>query len=259
MRKLSSISKRAQGPLGLLLAICIISVWLILHIWAVFFMEIVSSWMALAVIALTWLSVGLFIVAHDAMHRSLYPANRKVGDMLGSIALMLYANFSFNKLLPKHHAHHQHSGSTLDPDFSSTTPRFALAWYTQFMKTYFGGRELLMMMLRVGGYLLLGAQAQNILLFFALPGLLSSFQLFYFGTFLPHRHAHLPFMDHHNARSNQFGYLTSLLTCFHFGYHHEHHLHPATPWWRLPALRRTLTKDEAPAAAVNLLKKRSFE
>ncbi|MFA9473554.1 MAG: fatty acid desaturase [Filomicrobium sp.] len=26
----------------------------------------------------------------------------------------------------------------------------------------------------------------------------------------------------------------SLLTCFHFGYHHEHHLQPDVPWWRLP-------------------------
>jgi beta-carotene ketolase (CrtW type) len=30
----------------------------------------------------------------------------------------------------------------------------------------------------------------------------------------------------------------SLLTCFHFGYHHEHHDTPWVPWWKLPAQRR---------------------
>ncbi|HYD98464.1 MAG TPA: fatty acid desaturase, partial [Alphaproteobacteria bacterium] len=31
--------------------------------------------------------------------------------------------------------------------------------------------------------------------------------------------------------------LVSLLTCYHFGHHHEHHLRPDVPWWRLPSLR----------------------
>ncbi|MFG6592769.1 fatty acid desaturase [Sulfitobacter sp. 1A12157] len=32
--------------------------------------------------------------------------------------------------------------------------------------------------------------------------------------------------------------LILLLTCFHFGgFHHEHHLHPAVPWWALPKTR----------------------
>ena len=33
--------------------------------------------------------------------------------------------------------------------------------------------------------------------------------------------------------------LGSLVTCYHFGYHHEHHLYPAVPSWRLPAARRS--------------------
>ena len=73
------------------------------------------------------------------------------------------------------------------------------------------------------------------LVFWALPALLSSVQLFYFGTFRPHRHDDSPFADDHNARSNGFGWLASLLSCFHFGYHHEHHLAPQVPWWRLPS------------------------
>jgi len=195
----------------------------------------------LLVMALTWLSVGMYIVAHDAMHGSLCPARRAAGNAMGALAVWLYAGFSFRRLVTKHHAHHRHPGSADDPDFSTTSPDRARNWYGQFMKAYFGPREMLVMVLRVGAYLLLGARLENILLFFAVPGLLSSFQLFYFGTFLPHRH--LPaggaaFADRHRTRSNDYGTLMSLLTCFHFGYHHEHHLHPAVPWWRLPAVRK---------------------
>ena len=75
------------------------------------------------------------------------------------------------------------------------------------------------------------------MLFWALPSLLASLQLFYFGTYLPHRRDETPFLDPHQARSNGYSYLASLATCFHFGYHHEHHADPSVPWWRLPAFR----------------------
>ena len=75
------------------------------------------------------------------------------------------------------------------------------------------------------------------MLFWALPAILSAFQLFYFGTYLPHRAEDEAFGDAHRARSNDFSWTMSLLTCFHFGYHHEHHDNPAVPWWRLPATR----------------------
>ena len=79
----------------------------------------------------------------------------------------------------------------------------------------------------------------NALVFWGLPALLSAAQLFYFGTYLPHRQEALPFRDAHNARSSGYSWPVSLLTCYHFGYHHEHHLHPGVPWWRLPATVRT--------------------
>lgn len=225
------------------LALAIIAAWLALHVFGIFFLDLARPVPALLLlVALTWLSVGIYIVAHDAMHGSLCPANRAAGNLIGAVAVWLYAGFTFRRLVPKHHAHHRSPGSADDPDFSMTRPDHALRWYGQFMKAYFGPREMIVMMLRVGLYMLLGARLENILLFFAVPGLVSSFQLFYFGTFLPHRH--LPangsamFVDRHRTRSNRYGTLMSLLTCFHFGYHHEHHLHPGEPWWRLPALRR---------------------
>jgi beta-carotene ketolase (CrtW type) len=236
------MSASRQSWIGMALALVIIAAWLALHVYGVFFMDLARPLPALLLlVALTWLSVGIYIVAHDAMHGSLCPANRAAGNRVGALAVWLYAGFSFGSLVPKHHAHHRHPGSAEDPDFSMTSPERARNWYGQFMKAYFGPREMLVMVLRVGVYMLLGARLENILLFFAVPGLVSSFQLFYFGTFLPHRHqaaGGAGFADDHRARSNEYGYLMSLLTCFHFGYHHEHHLHPAVPWWRLPAMRK---------------------
>lgn len=227
------------------LAALIIAGWTILHVQAVFFMDATEFFpSALLAAALTWLSVGLFIVAHDAMHGSLCPASQRAGDLAGTLALLLYAGFYLPALRPKHHLHHRHPGSADDPDFAPATPSHALAWYGRFMKTYFGWREMLVMTVRTGIYMLLGAPVENILLFFAVPGILSSLQLFYFGTFLPHRHAiggngRHDFADAHHARSNEVGYFASLISCFHFGYHHEHHLHPSAPWWRLPGLRKS--------------------
>lgn len=233
-----------QSWVGMLLAGAILLTWSALHIHAVFFADLGQLLpTALLVITLTWLSVGLFIVAHDAMHGSLCPANLRVGNFTGTLALLLYAGFFMPTLRPKHHLHHRYPGSAEDPDFAPNTPSHALAWYGRFMKTYFGPQEMLIMAARTGVYMLLGAKVENILLFFAVPGILSSLQLFYFGTFLPHRHivggqGCGDFADAHHARSNEVGYLTSLFSCFHFGYHHEHHLHPSAPWWRLPGLRQ---------------------
>ncbi|HEV2612916.1 MAG TPA: fatty acid desaturase [Noviherbaspirillum sp.] len=237
------MSSARQTWIGLFLTALIMGAWLVLHVYGVFFADLSRPLLSLGLILLlTWLSVGMYIVAHDAMHGSLWPANRAAGDRIGALAVGLYAGFSFRQLCPKHHAHHRNPGSVDDPDFAPDTPGQAIAWYGRFLKTYFRQRELLIMAIRVGVYLLLGARVENILLFFAVPGILSSFQLFYFGTYLPHRHTHAQskplFPDHHNSRSNQFGYLSSLLTCFHFGYHHEHHLQPGVPWWRLPSIRK---------------------
>ncbi len=228
----------------MLLAGLIIAAWSCLHVYAIFFVDAAGLPLsALLVTVLTWLSVGLFIIAHDAMHGSLCPASQRAGDITGWLALLLYAGFCFSTLRPKHHLHHRYPGSADDPDFAALSPTRALAWYGRFMTTYFKSREMFFMVARTGFYALAGAKVENILLFFAVPGILSSLQLFYFGTFLPHRHieggeGRDDFADAHHARSNEVGYLASLLSCFHFGYHHEHHLHPSAPWWYLPRLRQ---------------------
>lgn len=232
-----------QAATSLSYAGLILGAWLGLHVFAVFGLTLTgASWLfALPLVAaLTWLNVGLFIVAHDCMHGSFAPGRPKLNLWTGRVALFVYAGFIYDRLLPKHHDHHRHAGTKHDPDFAASHPRHFWPWYLQFFRTYFGWSQIAILAAWFWGYtLLLGAPVANTLLFWAVPSILSSFQLFTFGTYLPHRHEEEDFRDHHRARSNDYPGWLSLLTCFHFGYHHEHHAKPGTPWWRLPSIRGT--------------------
>lgn len=226
-----------QTLIGLSLALMIMTAWLAVHIYGVYWHRW-TAWSLLiapVLIALqTWLSVGLFIVAHDAMHGSLAPGSPRLNAATGTLALALYAGFRFGRLNIAHHAHHAAPGTERDPDFHAAAPRRFLPWFHGFFRTYFGWREMAVLTsLVVIALFGLGADVRNLLAFWAAPALLSALQLFTFGTWLPHRQTDDPFADHHNARSSSFGPLLSLLTCFHFGRHHEHHLTPWKPWWRL--------------------------
>jgi beta-carotene ketolase (CrtW type) len=244
------VSARRQTLIGLGLAAAIAFAWAALHVYAVFFVPLSGTgllWAPLIVLALCWLDVGLFIVAHDCMHGSLAPGRPALNRWVGRIALALYAGFSFDRLRPKHFEHHRRPGTAEDPDFSVPHGRSFWGWYGAFFRQYFGLRELAVMTLLVAVYLLvLRAPYPNLLLFWAAPAVLSSLQLFLFGTYLPHRPADDTFGDHHNARSNGYGTLASLLSCFHFGYHHEHHLAPHRPWWALPDERAQRLRPAPP-------------
>ncbi|MEL7048662.1 MAG: fatty acid desaturase [Pseudomonadota bacterium] len=234
---------RRQGLIGLTLAALIITSWLICHIGLVFFFPLNEPslwWMVPFAIALQcWLYVGLFIVAHDCMHGSLVPFKPAINRAVGQLCLFIYAGFSFDQLNKKHHLHHRHSGTDGDPDYDARPPHGFWRWYLKFFSEYFSGREFFVIAVQTGLYLfVIGVDYANILVFWALPALLSSMQLFTFGTYLPHRPADDRFTDRHNARSNDFPAWLSLLTCFHFGYHHEHHDRPSLPWWRLPEAHR---------------------
>lgn len=233
----------SQAAIGLSLAAAIVAAWLATHIYGVFFHPLTTLGIlaAPALIALQcWLNVGLFIVAHDAMHGSLAPFRPAVNRWVGRLCLALYAGFSYDRLIGKHFDHHRHSGTADDPDFHADEPDRFWPWYIAFFRRYFGWREFAALS---GIFLVyvavLRAPPLNMALFWGVPAILSSFQLFYFGTYLPHRHEDEPFSDDHRARSNEFSWLGSLLTCFHFGYHHEHHDEPYLPWWRLPAAKRS--------------------
>jgi beta-carotene ketolase (CrtW type) len=243
------MTKKRQTAIGLGLAAAIVGSWAVLHVYAVFFHEMSPIGIGLAplmVALLCWLNVGMFIVAHDCMHGSLAPGQPRLNRNVGRVMLMLYAGFSFDKLLPKHHDHHKHAGLAGDPDFAEDHPTRFWPWYWTFFRRYFGWREFGVLTVLLWSYiLLLGASPVNALLFWGVPAILSSLQLFYFGTYLPHRHDEEPFGDRHRTRSNDYGYVASLLSCYHFGYHHEHHRSPATPWWKLPGVRNDLHPGES--------------
>jgi beta-carotene ketolase (CrtW type) len=228
---------------NLALAMLIVGCWTALHISSIFLIDWWGDGLwpfaPLAILVQTWLSVGLFIVAHDAMHGSLVPGSARANTLIGRICVGLYAGFSWEKLYESHHAHHRHAGTAADPDFDPDHPTRFWPWYLRFFRTYFGWREFGVLTVAVIVYsLILWQRWPNLLLFWAAPAILSSLQLFYFGTYRPHRIEEAdPFPDRHNARSNAFPWLISLLTCFHFGYHHEHHDKPWVPWWKLPGVR----------------------
>lgn len=227
---------------GLILAATIGGAWVAAHVGGIFFWRwsLASALLApIVIIVQAWLSTGLFIIAHDCMHGSLAPGRPRLNRIVGTICLGAYAGLSYGALLPKHHAHHAAPGTPGDPDFHADAPRRALPWFGSFFRNYYTHGQIARITVAAVIYMLLGASLLNIVVFWAIPALLALVQLFVFGTYLPHRHDDQPFADAHNARSNSLNALLSLITCFHFGaYHHEHHLSPGTPWWRLPTFRR---------------------
>lgn len=229
--------RRMECLIGIAFALLILAAWLTLETFGMFVLRLEHEGLFIApilVLLICWLDVGLFIIAHDAMHCSLAPQFPRLNRMIGEIALIFYAGFRFENLKQAHMAHHASPGTPKDPDFNAAAPDRLWPWYGLFISRYFGLPELGRLSLFVLGCLLLGARIENLLLLWALPAVLSSFQLFVFGTFLPHRRQDEPFVDCHQARSSSQGWLVSLISCYHFGYHHEHHLNPSLPWWRLP-------------------------
>ncbi len=235
-----SVPRAREAVVSQLLAAAIVIAWLGVH-----FATILGgvadnlSWPAIAAIIAVqaWLSAGLFIIAHDAMHGALVPGRPRRNRAIGRLTLMIYAGLDYDRMMPAHHQHHRHTGTADDPDFCATNPRHAPAWFLHFFGNYYTHVQLVRITVVALVYLAMGANLLDITIFWALPALLALVQLFVFGTFLPHRHGESDFVDHHKARSGPGG-LVSLISCFHFGgYHHEHHLNPGTPWWRLPSLR----------------------
>lgn len=240
---------RRQTLIGTSLALAICIGWLALHVVSMFFVSVALSSLPLVIVLaalLCWLSVGMFIVAHDAMHGSLAPGRPQLNAAIGAALLFIYAGFGWTKLRAAHFEHHRHAGSARDPDFDADNPRHFGRWYMTFLRRYFGWQAALYVIAVVNIYYwVVGVPAANIVLLYGLPAIASSVQLFYFGTYRPHRHDDHGFADRHNARSDGFGPLLSLASCFHFGYHHEHHLSPNVPWWALPARRRATLRRGA--------------
>jgi beta-carotene ketolase (CrtW type) len=192
----------------------------------------------------TFLYTGLFITAHDAMHGTAFYTKKTLNKIIGMISVLLYAMFSYKKLLTKHHQHHKSPGTQNDPDFHDGEHKGFWMWYIHFLFTYLTWKQFLAMAIIFNIlYHLLNIPLANLVLFWILPSVLSTLQLFYFGTFLPHRESPDKFKDHHRARSNDYNIIFSFVTCYHFGYHWEHHQYPYVPWWKLPKVRQQIIQS----------------
>ena len=171
------------------------------------------------------LYTGLFITAHDAMHGTV-SSHRWVNQFTGYVTTFLYAAFWYPRLLAKHHLHHRHVHSPGDPDYHHGN---FITWYFTFIRNYLSVWQVVFMA-ALFNVLKIWIPQPNLILFWVVPSLLSTLQLFYFGTYQPHKGEH---NNVHQSRTQRKNHVFAFLSCYFFGYHYEHHASPATPWWRL--------------------------
>ncbi|NUQ81743.1 MAG: fatty acid desaturase [Bacteroidetes bacterium] len=188
-------------------------------------------WLPLFILIQTHLFTGLFITAHDAMHHLITPSLR-LNHAIGWICSLLFMFNRYDQLYPKHHDHHRYPATDRDPDFA--TGGF-FRWYGSFVRQYVTVFQILAVAV-LFNLLALWIPQTNLILFWVIPSVLSTIQLFYFGTYLPHRGTH-PADNPHKARSFTGGPAAAFFTCYFFGYHYEHHDRPYLAWWRLATAR----------------------
>ena len=234
------------GYRGLIIGLTVIGTWAV-STGFLFTIDVSQTPFYLIIPAMFWqifLYTGLFITAHDAMHGVVFPQNKTINDLVGNVAVKIYALFDYQKLVKKHWEHHYHPASAEDPDYHEGTHKNFFIWYAKFMGTHWSWWRILGLSLL---YNVIKSQFHipddNLTLFWVLPSLLSSVQLFYFGTYLPHREPAAGYSDDHRATSIYRPLWLSFITCYHFGYHWEHHEYPLLPWWQLPKARKTLLAE----------------
>ena len=220
--------------MGLMIAIAILGLWGGHLYYTLTFVEVLWSnpWMYLHLLVQTYFYTGLFITGHDAMHQTVSPV-KWLNKSIGYLSVFLFAGMSYGRLFKNHWEHHKHPGTEKDPDFYVRSQNF-FAWWFMFMVRYTTLWQLLIMagifnLLRYVG----GMQVPSLVVFWIIPAFLATFQLFYFGTFVPHKRPHTESMGKHRARSQKRNHLVAMITCYFFGYHNEHHESPGTPWWQL--------------------------
>jgi beta-carotene ketolase (CrtW type) len=215
---------------GIFVALGIIAAWagLLLFLLSTYPINWYSPFTYLFVLLQTHLYTGLFITAHDAMHGTVSPI-RSLNKRIGQLSALLFAFNSYNKLFPKHHEHHRFVATDKDPDYHSSQNFFV--WYFSFLKQYVVWWQIVAMAITYNLLKFVFAQ-ENVILFWIVPSLLATLQLFYFGTYLPHRGEHSG-KDRHKSGSQSKNHLLAFLSCYFFGYHWEHHNYPTTPWWQL--------------------------
>ncbi|GAB4333971.1 MAG: fatty acid desaturase [Flammeovirgaceae bacterium] len=218
---------------GVLVAITIIFLWFASLIFLLGYYDVnyYSPITYLLFFLQTHLYTGLFITAHDSMH-GVVSKNRRLNDVIGRICTILFAFNFYDNLYKKHHLHHRFVATEKDPDYHKG---IFLSWYVKFALEYVNIWQIILMAITYN-VLKLFLPTENLIFYWMLPSVASTFQLFYFGTYLPHRGEHAS-GNIHKSRSQSKNHFLAFLSCYFFGYHYEHHASPATPWWLLYKLK----------------------
>lgn len=214
--------------LGVVIAMTIILLWIVnLTIGLQWSINYTSPILYLLVLIQTHLYTGLFITAHDAMHGTV-SKNRGTNKVFGQLTALLFSYNFYGRLFPKHHEHHRFVATDKDPDYHNGS---FFPWYFSFLKQYVSWQQIVLMAITFN-VLKQFIPVDNLIFIWMFPAILSTLQLFYFGTYLPHRGTHAG-ENEHKSRSQKPNHIVAFITCYFFGYHYEHHASPATPWWRL--------------------------
>jgi beta-carotene ketolase (CrtW type) len=222
---------------GIWMAVLIMVLWLGS---LVFLLGYSISWtdplVYLGVLVQMYFYTGLFITAHDAMH-GLVSTDKKLNKFIGTLAALLFSYNFYWKLFPKHHEHHRFVATDKDPDYHASGNFFI--WYLSFIRQYVTIWQILLMAVTFN-ILKLFLPTENLIVFWMIPAILSTLQLFYFGTYLPHMGES---ENAHHSRSQSKNHFWALVSCYFFGYHFEHHDSPGTPWWLLWKVKENQSID----------------
>lgn len=226
---------------GLWVALSLIGIWAISTVTLLSLdFAMLPNW--LRVVGFAWqmfLYVGLFVTAHDGMHGSIFPSNPKLNDAIGRFVLFVYGMFPFAKMRRMHDLHHDFPARPCDPDFHNGKHRNFFAWYFNFMQNYWSWLRLALLILTFHTvHQVFRVPEINLAWFWVFPSVMSSFQLFLFGTFLPHRQPIDGYINQSHSTSTMFSEFWSFISCYHFGYHEEHHDLPHLAWWQLPTAHK---------------------
>jgi beta-carotene/zeaxanthin 4-ketolase len=222
--------------MGEIIAVAILLVWAGHLFYLLLFAEVdyLSPLFYFHILLQTYLFTGLFITGHDAMH-GVVSRNRFINQAIGCTVVFLYAGMWYKKMIRNHGMHHMYPATEKDPDYSTGSQNF-FAWWFRFMVHYVTWIQLVIMAL-LYNILAIWFADSSIIFFWVIPAVLSTFQLFYFGTFIPHRTPHTGLMGPHKARTLRKSHFWAMISCYFFGYHREHHESPMTPWWQLYKLK----------------------
>lgn len=216
-------------PMGILIGCMLILAWFLsLTLLLNWNINYKNPLVYIAIYFQTHLYTGLFITSHDAMHGTV-SKDKQVNRLIGRITSILFAFNFYDSLIIKHHKHHKHVATEHDPDYHESG-HFWL-WYWNFIKRYITLKQLILITITLQ-LLRLVFPLENLLLYWVLPSILSTFQLFYFGTYIPHKDGH-DNDNKHKSGTLKKNHLWAFISCYFFGYHYEHHDAPGIPWWRL--------------------------